>query len=670
MELIALDRATRESPGVGGGEEESSASRVSAVVSPPGEEVRASTAANESTFLQEQGSLGINICPFTLLHPQDGVLWNVGPRSLTVFERSSLIRFIHNVGRRDLLSDFHHLTSGIINVTNPVNRGTTLRINAMSLIEELPATRLNTLSLLRQMSGEPTNDPDLIITDEQMQDMRQNLEWVVRRAESTITARRSNGEVAIDVDRHDVHDNIGQERRTVGDGFGAANEDEGRRVRMRLTDHHVRPAEEQPAESDSSFSSLDSILRIPVVQRRTSTAGRTDTAGRTMSRTAGRTAGRTTGHGGSRGGVGHGAAGHSATNHGGADALLVAAASRAAVSMRRPLGSFVNATNIRDASRAEAIVNIIILAENHDGGLAGSLAQGHRTGWFKDNVSTLFASDGPLSQFIHTQPLQLMRHFGNAEKLARLILNRNHSNEQSGADQEVVPVWVQKFGRLFESQLNNPSASAQAELTRDERRMVATSIMGRQAPLGQHDTTLPVQIRTETASNIGNTQRMQVVGQFEAQVLDQEGMTNHIQQQQDTSRVHPAPRFARGGQQNGTRRRNIHNPSAEFSIPHARYGSMEQGLLSISRLTDSIEHAFNNPPPVPVRTIVDVENDYRRATDSLNAARDSGDFEATDFWISSRQRLLSERTCLDAANTAELVPRAMSSNEESGNINE
>jgi hypothetical protein len=247
----------------------------------------------------------------------------------------------------------------------------------------------------------------------------------------------------------------------------------------------------------------------------------------------------------------------------------------------------------------------------------------------------LFSSDGPLGQFIITQPVLLMRHFANAEKLAQLILNCNHSNEQSGAGQEVVSAWVQQFGRLFEAQSNNPSLSAQAELTRDERRMIATSIMGRQAPLGHHDTTLPAQIQTETESNIGNRQLHQVVGKFEARVLDKEGLANHLQQQQqqqqqqDTSRVHPVPRFARGGHQNGTRRRNVHNPSSEFSIPHARYGSMEQGLLSISHLTDSILHAFNNPLPVPVRTLHDVENDYRRATESLNAARKSGDVGGT-----------------------------------------
>jgi hypothetical protein len=97
---------------------------------------------------------------------------------------------------------------------------------------------------------------------------------------------------------------------------------------------------------------------------------------------------------------------------------------------------------------------------------------------------------------------------------------------------------------------------------------------------------------------------------------------------------------------------------------------MEYGLLSISRLTDSIEHAFNNPLPVPVRTLHDVENDNRRATESLNAAKESGDDEAIDFWINSRHRLLGKCTSLDAAYTAKLVPRAMSSNKESSSINE
>jgi hypothetical protein len=187
-ELIVVDRATHESRG---GEEESSASRASVVVSPSD----VPEARQPELLLQEQGSLGINICPFTLLHPQDGVLWNVGPRSESVFERSTLIRFIHNVGRRDLLSDFRHILSDVNNVTKPDNRGCTLRINVMSLIEEPPPARCNTLRLLRQMSGEPMNDPDLVITNEQMQHMRENLEWVVRRTGSTITALCQRGKV-------------------------------------------------------------------------------------------------------------------------------------------------------------------------------------------------------------------------------------------------------------------------------------------------------------------------------------------------------------------------------------------------------------------------------------------------------------------------------------------
>jgi hypothetical protein len=40
--------------------------------------------------------------------------------------------------------------------------------------------------------------------------MRENLEWVVRRAGLTITALCSNREGAIDVDEDNVRDNIGE----------------------------------------------------------------------------------------------------------------------------------------------------------------------------------------------------------------------------------------------------------------------------------------------------------------------------------------------------------------------------------------------------------------------------------------------------------------------------
>jgi hypothetical protein len=125
--------------------------------------------------------------------------------------------------------------------------------------------------------------------------------------------------------------------------------------------------------------------------------------------------------------------------------------------------------------------------------------------------------------------------------------------------------------------------------------------MGRNATLGRHDTTRPVQLRTETALNIGNTQ---------------------------------------------------------------------QNQLSISLLTESIANSFNNPPPMPIRTIAVVENDYHRITNYLYEARQNHDDEAITLWTTSRRRLEEELARLVAADTAELVPRAMSSNEESGSNNE
>ena len=232
----------------------------------------------QNILLQEQGNLGINICPFSLLYPQDGVCWNVGPLSHNVFERSLLIRFIHDVGRESLCLDVHDIISNVINLTNPVNMASAPRIYAMSQIVELSPERSNILRALRGQSGEPMNDPDLIITNEQMQHLSETLAFIDGRVRNIIAERRSKRE-AIDVDADNGHDNIGEVRRTMGGGqrnregsdIRAAN-DEGRRVRLRHADSNVRPAGELLDESNNSVSSIDSIMCIPVD---TGTTGRT-----------------------------------------------------------------------------------------------------------------------------------------------------------------------------------------------------------------------------------------------------------------------------------------------------------------------------------------------------------------------------------------------------------
>ena len=122
--------------------------------------------------------------------------WNVGPRSHNVFEHLLLIRFIHDVGRESLFLDFHDIISNVINLTNPVNRASAPRINAMSLIVELSPERLSILRALRQQSGEPMNIPDLLITDAQMQHMSETLAFIDRRV--LVPVYVTNGVVLVD----------------------------------------------------------------------------------------------------------------------------------------------------------------------------------------------------------------------------------------------------------------------------------------------------------------------------------------------------------------------------------------------------------------------------------------------------------------------------------------
>ena len=142
-------------------------------------------------IVDREGPNGINICPLTSLYPQDGVHWNVGPRSLQVFERSELIRWIHNVCRDDLRRDFLEIVEEVISMKHPLNYVSTLRSVAMSLIEEISFGRRQTLRVLRESSGEPMNDPDLRISDEEMEEKSSNLVLILRHATRLVDTHRA-----------------------------------------------------------------------------------------------------------------------------------------------------------------------------------------------------------------------------------------------------------------------------------------------------------------------------------------------------------------------------------------------------------------------------------------------------------------------------------------------
>ncbi len=139
-----------------------------------------------------------------------------------------------------------------------------------------------------------------------------------------------------------------------------------------------------------------------------------------------------------------------------------------------------------------------------------------------------------------------MRHLADAESKARAIFDRSHSNDPTGAEQEDVPRWAQHFVHLFEAQDSHLSASAIAHEVRRERGNVVRSIVGAQAPLGQHQGDGVAHLCNETSTRSTGTaqQRQRSVGNVEHVHRMNEGeMNNYLAEgANDVSNPRPAQR--------------------------------------------------------------------------------------------------------------------------------
>ncbi len=198
---------------------------------------------------------------------------------------------------------------------------------------------------------------------------------------------------------------------------------------------------------------------------------------------------------------------------------------------RVPLGPFVFTSNgrigIRSTNHANGLIGILQLAGAQPSGLIGTLGYHNWQTWFQENVDAIFQSVGPLGMFNQVSHLVLAWHFSMASSQAKEIYDHLHSNDQTGAAHEDVSPWAQQFFCLFEDQQNLPSASAQAAETRNERRSVVTGLIGRQAPLGNHQNQRPVQLRTEMLRNIGTPRQRQMnMGDFNLEVVGEDTINN------------------------------------------------------------------------------------------------------------------------------------------------
>jgi len=78
-----------------------------------------------------------------------------------------------------------------------------------------------------------------------------------------------------------------------------------------------------------------------------------------------------------------------------------------------------------------------------------------------------------LSAFDAASIQVVQRQASVAQSLAKVYYARDHSNDQSGSDQEDVLEWARAYYRLFEELQN-----ANSEATRAERRQVVASLAG------------------------------------------------------------------------------------------------------------------------------------------------------------------------------------------------
>jgi hypothetical protein len=162
--------------------------------------------------------------------------------------------------------------------------------------------------------------------------------------------------------------------------------------------------------------------------------------------------------------------------------------------------------------------------------------------------------------------------------------------------------------------------------------------------------------------------RQQRIGEFDSERLDDDAMREHlVEGVNDTESRRPAQR-SRTTQQSGTRRRNIHDPSAEMNVPNLRYFNISNAFQHLSGLTDAVAQAFVNPPPPPPRTVTDVMNDFARSSEQLHIAETRNFAVGIEFWNNVLRNLVAEHTnMLSSHHSAIGSGNVHSTTEQNGN---
>ena len=73
-------------------------------------------------------------------------------------------------------------------------------------------------------------------------------------------------------------------------------------------------------------------------------------------------------------------------------------------------------------------------------------------------------------------------------------------------------------------------------------------------------------------------------------------------------------------------------------------------------LTDAVAQAFVNPPPLPPRTMMDIMNDFTRASDQLYVDEQRNFVMGITFWTNVLNDLFIEQANLAAIGSSNVSP--------------
>jgi hypothetical protein len=141
-------------------------------------------------------------------------------------------------------------------------------------------------------------------------------------------------------------------------------------------------------------------------------------------------------------------------------------------------------------------------------------------------------------------------------------------------------------------------------------------------------------------------------GEFDSERLDNDAMCKQLVKGANNTKIHCPSQRSQTTQQSGTRRWNIHDPSAEMNVPNLQYFNISNVFQHLGGLTDAVAQAFINPLPPPSRTVTNVMNNFSRSSEQLHIAETRNFAVGINFWNKVLQNLAAEHAPLSAHHVA------------------